>query len=299
MGTPKQFATRQGRSRSCKAPAQPLQSTLVAPARGSCVPILPRAQFPSAFPLRWFRERAERLHRFCKAVERRRAAGMSLRKAVRYFAWFWKDRPYRTAPHIKARFSKPTLVALYYRWRRNGKSPDCFELHYAGRLPPVTAEEIRRFADACARADTVSLRRAVGLAGFEASGGYRILARLPGGLIQGLKGIFKDRRQARIEAEGAIRKFKAEERRRLATEQARSRKLERQLRGKLHRLLAADVARSRKLTKLAGSFIGRRGCGGDDSTCRRVEAPIQGTGAIFKPLLQTVCNQVSTGVRHE
>ena len=241
MGTKNEhdFAARQSWNGGTTQPARPLQANLAAPTCGGSVPSSPHVCFPPML-LPWQIERAALLHRFCQTVDRRRAAGVSVRKAVKYFAWFWKDRPYRTAPHIKARFSRPTLVALFYRWRRAGKSPDCFALHYSDRLAPVTAEEIRRFADACARADTVSFRRAVRLAGFEASVGYRILARLPGGLIQGLKGIFKDRRQARIEAEGAIRKFKAEERRRLATERARG----------------------RKAMRLLNDFIGRRGCGG-------------------------------------
>ena len=111
------------------------------------------------FPLRWERERAMRLHRACKTIERRSAAGMPVRKAVQYFAWFWKDRTYRTAPHIKTRFGKATLVTLYYHWLRNGKSPSCFVLHYAARLAPLRAGQVRRFMGACGKAGTVSSSR--------------------------------------------------------------------------------------------------------------------------------------------
>lgn len=218
------------------APLSPYPPVL---ARGRSVP-LPRVHVSSA---PWQGERAGRLHRFCKAVERRRAAGMPMRKAAKYFAWFWRDRHYRTAPHIKAKFSRSTLVKLYYVWRRNAKSPDCFRLHYGDRLAPVTAGEVRRFTDACARADTVSISQAARLAGSEWASGQRVVARLPAWLVLQIKRVFTERRHARREARAAIKEFQAQMR----------------CRDK------AAAARGRKVKRLLESFIGRRGMSGVES----------------------------------
>ena len=214
------------------------------------------------FPLPGERERAERLHRICRAIERRRAGGMLVRKAVQYHSWFCKHNPYRTAPHIKARFSSATLVVLYYHWRRSGKSPDCFELHYVTRLAPVTPKQMRRFVRACGNFGTVSFSQAARLAGLNRALACRILSRLPSALAGQIKGIFKERRREELEARAAETAFERKKRRRLAV----------------------DAARSRKMQKRAGSFIGRRGHGRVDSTSRQLEPPVQVAGAIFKPV---------------
>ena len=214
----------------------------------------------------WMRERAERLHRACKTVERQRTAGVSVRKAVKHFAWSWKDRHYRTAPHIKARFSRSTLVILYYHWRRNGKCPGAFALHYADRLAPVTPEEMRRFLDACGKAGTVSLSQAAKLAGFERAKACRIRTRLPGPLVRQIKRIFKERRKAELDARAAVKQFN----------------------WKMRVRLAADAARGRKVKLLSDSFIGSRGGSGVDSTLGGAAIKIQATDAFFKRVPQEV-----------
>ena len=279
MGTltlSKQFAGRHGGPIRDQSRRAPLHQTPPAPTRARRVP-LARVHFFPTFMLPWQCERAERLHRFCKSIERRRAAGVSVRKAVTYFAWFWKDRPYRTAPHIKAHFSGPTLVSLYYRWRRNGKSPACFALHYADRLAPVTLEQMRRFLGACGKAGTESLSQATTLAGLGRAAACRIRTRLPRPLVRQIKGNFKERRQAKLKARAAVKHFRW---------QMRVQK-------------AAESARSRKLKRLADSFVARRGVSGVDSTSRRAKAPIQATGAIFKRVLQGVGKRVARGVGND
>ena len=248
------------------------------------VPASFRACFSSPLQLPWMRERAERLHRACKTIERQRAAGVSVRKAVKHFAWFWKDRHYRTAPHIKARFSRSTLVILYYHWRRNGKCPGCFALHYADRLAPVTPEEMGRFMDACGKTGTVSLSQAAILAGFERAKACRIRARLPGPLVRQIRKIFKARRLGEIEARKLVKQFQGQKHR-LEIEVER---LANRFRGQKHRLLAADAARSRKLTRFSESFIGGRGVSGVESTPEGAAIKIQGTGAFFRQVPQEV-----------
>jgi hypothetical protein len=167
------------------------------------------------------RERAVRLHRICKAIERRRAQGVGVRKAVVQPAWFWRERHYRTAPRIKCRFARSTLVALYYQWRGSGQSPDCFVLHYAERLAPVTPDELRRFIRACAQAGTVSVRQAGRLAGFERARTNRILTRLPSRLVLRIERCFEERRQAELEAGAAAETFHRETRRLQEAERGR------------------------------------------------------------------------------
>ena len=266
MGTrKKQFAGRQGNHARDFAGSVPFVPKPPAPARGRRVS-LPRAHFSSLFPLPWQRERARRLHRLCKAVERRRSAGISVRKAVRYFAWFWRNRPYRTAPHIKAKFKRPTIVALYYHWRRNGKSPDCFAQRYGGRLGPVTRREMRRFLGACGKAGTVSLSQAAKLAGFDRAKACRIRVRLPRQLVDQIKGIFKERRKADREARAAVKR----------------------LRWQSGLWRSADVGRKRKLERLCESLIGRRAASGVESTSQRSKAPIQAVWRRCKRVLQEV-----------
>ena len=270
------FAARQSTHDRDLASRVPLVQMSAAPAREEVVPTS-RAHFFPTFMWPWQRERTERLHRFCKSIERRRAAGVSVRKAVTYFAWFWKDRPYRTAPHIKARFSGTTLVILYYRWRRNGKSPACFVLRYSDRMAPVTREQMRRFLGACGKAGTESLSQATTLAGLGRAAACRIRTRLPRPLVRQIKGNFKERRQAKLKARAAVKHFRW---------QMRVQK-------------AAESARSRKLKRLADSFVARRGVSGVDSTSRRAKAPIQATGAIFKRVLQGVGKRVARGVGND
>lgn len=186
--------------------------------------------------------------------------GVSVRKAVKFFTWFWRDRSYRTAPHIKAKFGQATLVALYYRWRRHGKSPNCFALHYAARLAPLRPKQMRRFMGACGKAGTVSLGHAAKLAGFERAIYCRIRSRLPATLVKRIKGVFKERRRAELEARADVKA----------------------LQGRMRRRLAADAVRSRLVKRLAGSFIGRRERGGYPDTCSAAEGVIQPPTAIFK-----------------
>jgi hypothetical protein len=227
---------------------------------------------------------------------------MSVRKAVKYFAWYWRDRPYRTAPHIKARLRRSTLVNLYYHWRRNGKSPNCFGLHYGDRLATITVEEIRRFVDACGEAGTASLGQAARLAGFERGRDRRILARLPGPLVRRIKALFKERHQGQLQAREVaaqlqgrlVRATKAILAERSQAE-LEARKLSAQLQGRLNRLRAGVVSRGRKLDTLLNSFIARRGGGGMDSTSFEKDRPVQDTGEIFKALPQEVGKRVSRG----
>jgi hypothetical protein len=185
-----------------------------------------------------------------------------VRKAVR----FYKGSPYRTAPHIKAKFGSARLVSLYYFWVRNGKSAACFASHYTRRPASVTPEQMCQFLRGCGKSGTVSFSQAARQAGFDRDLTLRIRSRLTPSFVRRLKAIFKERRQDKLEA--------------LADEKA--------FRSKNRRRLAADAVRNREIQRLAGSIMGSRGGERVDSTCQRLEAPVQATGAIFKGVLQEV-----------
>lgn len=194
-----------------------------------------RASLPQGVPLPWICERANRLHRFCKSVERRRAAGVSVRKAVEYFAWFWRDRTFQTAPLIKVRLSKSRLVVLYYEWCRGGRSPKCFLLNYGTRRPPVSQGQVRRFVRACGRA--VSLAHAARLVGFQDGRAHRVLVRLPSRLVSKIRLWFRDRPRLAGQEQAAI----------LA------------LRRDLRRLQALPMRRAQALKKYAEACLPKRG----------------------------------------
>jgi len=274
MGSDQFAAQVQGKAGGLEAPAPSPQPSLVAQAPGGSLPRLSGATFSSGIPLLWQTERAARLRRFCQAVERRRAAGVSVRKAIKSFAWYWKNRSYRTAPRIKARYSRSTLVMLYYRWCRNGRSPDCFNLQYVSRLAPVTPEQMQRFIDGCARAGTVSFTEAARLAGFEDGRANRILARLPERWVRETRKSFKGRRQARLEALEARHKYK---------------------RGIRRRDLAVAAA-GRRIKRLGESFIGRRASGGIEATSFGSKGVIQTCNACCNGILQDLGRSPETNL---
>ena len=81
---------------------------------------------------RWQRERAIRVHRFFETIERRRQRGMKLSKAFHWLRWWCRqpDRVYRCDPSRRMRLSPGTLKRLYYKWRRDGRTPEALKLEY-------------------------------------------------------------------------------------------------------------------------------------------------------------------------
>jgi hypothetical protein len=218
-----------------------------------------------AFPLPWFREYAEVLHRLFTRVETRREQGLSLTEALRRR---WYGPHWHSARRIKVRLGSARLRGLYYRWRKNGRTPQCLALRFAAKLPPVPPEIVLAFVDACAVAGVTHFSQALRLTDCKGFSSSRLMAALPDQALRTIRKAFVARRQAEVEA----------------------RKLVKRCQGQLHRLLVADAARSGKLARLANSFIGRRERGGCRDTSRQLEAPVQGCGAIFKPVVKGVAN---------
>lgn len=171
------------------------------------------------------RERAERLHGFCLRLERRRERGATLYEAQKQFAWFWKDRAYRTAPRVKAHFHQGTLTRLYYYWRENGRRPECFTLHYIDRLPPVSPDLVRRFTAACATSGITRLSQAARLVETGNIRFNRILSAMPERLRRKIKEAFRARRVAETEARRAVKLMQNGMRERLSADATRARHL--------------------------------------------------------------------------
>jgi hypothetical protein len=152
------------------------------------------------------------------------------------------------------------LRARYYRWRRNGRTPECIAVRFISKLPAVPPEILQAFVAACAVAGVTHFSQALRLTDSKGFSFHRILAALPDQVLRAIRETFAARRQAEIEA----------------------RKLVKQFQGQLRRLLAADVARSQKLTRFEDSFIEGQGVSGVDSASLSGQAPVQATGAFFK-----------------
>lgn len=118
--------------------------------QGHRAPANPPVGARHSFPSLWQRERARRLHFIFLRIERRRAAGQSLRRAVRWFAWYWKDRTYKCDPHRAMRFSSNTLVRLFYRWQNGGRTPEALVLHYRSGRSKLGPAKLTQMARACA-----------------------------------------------------------------------------------------------------------------------------------------------------
>jgi hypothetical protein len=191
MGTPNQFAARQGRSERCKAPAQPLQPKPAAPARGSlCVPMLPRVQFSSA---PWQRERVQRLARISRCLDRGCAAGKPLRKMLVRFAWKWNGRRYKGEPARRMRLAKATLRYLYRRWKASGGNPAALALNYRAPVK-VRKGHALDFARVCVNSDVQSFTEAHGRLPRSRATWFAYRLALPAGLRQRVVRLFSARR---------------------------------------------------------------------------------------------------------
>jgi hypothetical protein len=96
------------------------------------------------------RERAQTLARLCRAIQRRRDGGMSLRKALKWPSWYWRqDRRYRCDHSRRVQISRGSLTRFYYAWRRSGKSLDAFELGYKVKFRMPARGQVRAFIRSC------------------------------------------------------------------------------------------------------------------------------------------------------
>jgi hypothetical protein len=105
----------------------------------------------------WQRERCQLLHRLCLAIERKRERGRTLRQALRWPGWYWKNRTYRCDPTRKIQISRGTLKNCYYIWRRGGKTAASLSLRYGTSAIPIPQNDVLRFVRSCLAPGACSL----------------------------------------------------------------------------------------------------------------------------------------------
>jgi hypothetical protein len=196
----------------------------------SAAPLSPAAAAPSFTLLPWMREDAQSKHAFCLRAEERIAGGMPVRRACS--SRFFTKQVYQEKPAKKARRSSSSLVNMYYRWRRNGRNPDCLIPKFGSKLAPVPAELLQRFIGACATPGVTKFSQAERLVGSQGFRQSRIRAALGGKALRKIQAVFELRRRDEAEIAKAIRRLQAMQ----------------------HRRLAADVARAARLRELAGKL---------------------------------------------
>jgi hypothetical protein len=188
-----------------------------------------RKRNSQVFHLPWEAERAGVVHRFCVAVEGRRARGQSLREAIGHSALIRRGGNYRTEPRVKIHFSRGRLRSVYYHWLKNGKTPQSLKLRYMGRIALVSPGLVQRFVAACAAPGISSMSKAAHLVKLRNIRTSRILSAMPERLRREIKKTFRARRSAAFEVRQAARRLKAE----------------------MRKLAVADATRGRRLEKLA------------------------------------------------
>jgi len=117
-----------------------------------------RLPHPARSP--WEIERATRLHRLFTRVEFIRELGISVNDGLRKFAWFWRGRTFRSDPSKRVPFSRQTLRALFYKWRRGGRVPSALYHRWHQSSPKVPAPLVCRFIEFAARNSFPGLRAA-------------------------------------------------------------------------------------------------------------------------------------------
>lgn len=100
------------------------------------------------------------LQRICKGAEKRLQCRRGVHRALRAAAWRWKNRCYRCDSSRRVRLSLNSLVAIYYRWVRAGKTPEAFTLNYRSCPPKVSARLIADFIRVCGEPGIYSMLEA-------------------------------------------------------------------------------------------------------------------------------------------
>src|SRR4051812_39343837 len=108
----KRFSAERGAAKRQPGP----QGTLARVAVTDCTPaLLPARQFPEG----WQRERARRLQRLCRVIQKARLRGESVENACRRLSRYWRGRTFQCDPKRPLHFSFSTLRRVYFATRKN------------------------------------------------------------------------------------------------------------------------------------------------------------------------------------
>lgn len=159
----------------------------------------------------WQWERQRILESIVRSVDRRRARGESVREAITYFAWYWGNRTYRTAPHRRIRLSKWRIRSVYYAWRRCGRASSAISLRFRAGKASVGPDTIRKLILACASPDVLSFSAAFRTLADPGVSLSSMLNRLPALTKAELKRRLEQRRALRTEMQEFRRSWTAKE----------------------------------------------------------------------------------------
>lgn len=114
----------------------------------------------AAISKRCHRERAQRLGRICRCLERGRASGKTLHKMLVKHAWRWRGRFYKADPARPIRFTAGTILRVYYAWRDGGRTPDALALHYRRGCRKASMGQVIELSKLCLAPETKSFSEA-------------------------------------------------------------------------------------------------------------------------------------------
>jgi hypothetical protein len=98
----------------------------------------------------WQWERARRLHRLFRRVEKAQASGKSARASFVKFSKRWHGHAYHCDPARRIQAATGTLYPLFRHWQDNGRSPAAMLLDYQPLRSSVPRDMLSRFVDFCA-----------------------------------------------------------------------------------------------------------------------------------------------------
>ena len=170
----------------------------------------PGQSFSAIAPTR-ARSRAEELHIFCTDVELLNNRGIPVCQAVR------DCKPSR---YSGVHLSDQRLRALWYDWKRSGKSLDRLSVHYPRKAVPAAA--VKAFIHACATPGVMRWSQAARLVNLENFRVDRIVSAIPNASRRKIRHAFDARRAVELDSRKAVSRLQAKMQRRLLNDKRRS-----------------------------------------------------------------------------
>lgn len=167
----------------------------------------------------WIGERSRLLHRLFQAVEEKVKRGCSVSAALRQR---WHGPRWHATRRVRVRLGDGRIRSLFYYWRRKGRTADSLMLKFNGNRPPVPADVAAAFTRACAVPGVTALSQAARLVDMEGLSLARVLGVIPDKVKRRISRAFSERAAADREARRAVKKLRADIRRRILTDKRRS-----------------------------------------------------------------------------
>lgn len=131
-----------------------------------CHPLLGRLNFQKGYTVE--RERAAKLARGFRAIDKARPNGRTMHKAFVHMAWRWNGKPYACDPSRRMHCAEGTLRCLYYtRWLAGGRTAAALIRRWSPGKQKLSPALVIEFVKLCLEPGVASL-----------SAAYRISSRL-------------------------------------------------------------------------------------------------------------------------